>query len=125
MKEYFKAAQKQGDRLADVLSDKVTASATRELMRILNRWHRLYPRHQFRAFQGHGMLSIEVKPQIGMVFAPKHHRTADWQRLDRVDRRARQGAIRLLCNEADAICTAWAGLEWRTGTAETEIMQVP
>ncbi len=44
----------------DQINDDLNAKLEQEIQRCLDDWKRRYPRHSFVAWQGHGMLSVDV-----------------------------------------------------------------
>lgn len=119
-KHIFDLVAERALKKMNKLQEQITVQAERELIKVLVRWHKRYPRHRFRAWQGWGLLVFDVSPPIGEMTRPAHHRTKIWRRIDETPYECRKGAVKDLYDEAAAITMAHAQLEWKIGTFDSD-----
>jgi len=70
----------------------------------LQDWQHRYPRHAFKAWEAHGLLSFEVSP---LILGEKYVEDLSVSRVGRAN------VISDLGDEARAFLDLWNGMEWR------------
>lgn len=103
----FESLNEFVDSSLDKLREEIDRRFEVILRQQLVAWEKRWPNHQFSAWQGHGMLSIEVSPTI-----------CGQSQINQTPNQFRIGAIAELCGEAEAFVSAHCGLEWKVSTSE-------
>lgn len=99
--------QAWAEKQVDALCARLTARWEKELRAELAKWEARFPRHKFKAAQAHGLLIVRVSPPI--------LGENDVENVYEL-----RGAIAELRAMVEAVKTAHANLEWRTGTHESD-----
>lgn len=96
------------DKMIEAAQLQITNHFEKELQRTLDDWGKRYPRHTFTAYQGHGMLSVEISPKIGknsdITYLGGHYL---------------RGAIKVLMEEVDSLVDWHCSLEGKWAVFES------
>lgn len=82
------------------VSDQFAPKFTMAIRAQLLDWQKRFPRHKFHAWEGHGMLSFDVKPAVRGETAVEYLT-------------GERGAIGELGKEAQTFLDVWVKAEWR------------
>lgn len=99
---------------ADKLQKMISIKCQQAIIAQLIEWKKRFPRHDFHAWEGHGLLCFEVSPPILGEDDPADLATRG------------RGAITELGKEAQAFIDKWHGIEYRLTTSPvTGIIRIP
>ncbi len=97
------------DKMIEAAQVQITRHFEEELQRTLDDWGKRYPRHTFTAYQGHGMLSVEISPKIvkesNITYLREYYR---------------RGAIKVLMKEVDSLVDWHCALEGKWAVFESD-----
>lgn len=100
------ALREYAEGQAEIVNEHLCNAFTQLCREVVADWHKRYPRHRFRIWEGHGMMSADISPPLGW------HKSREWEAIEycRVEPR---GAIGTLVREAKALQDAFDNLDER------------
>jgi len=110
--DFFKDLVAYAERRIEKISSEISRRFEEEMQRRLDDWGQRYPRHQFEAYQGHGMLAVRVSPPLGS----DKHKGREWTNIDDLPDHMLRGAIAELYGEVREVIQAHVRLEWKLST---------
>lgn len=113
MKPTLKALQRvreSMERAVDKVRESHEVRCTAAIKRQLQDWEARFPRHQFEAMEGHGMLTFHVSPPVcGETYV-----------ADMGGKYYSRGAIQDIADEANDFLDIWNAMEWRVVSCPTD-----
>lgn len=106
--------EKYAERRLGRFMDEINKRFESEVQRRLDDWARRYPRHRFEAYQGHGMLVVNVSPPLGS----DKYKGRKWTNIDNLPGHMCRGAIADIHEEVRELIEAHVRLEWSVGTGD-------
>lgn len=92
---------------ADIINENLCNAFTQLCRDVVADWSRRYPRHKFRIWEGHGMISTDISPPLG------YHKDKEWEGIVYCSDPKDRGAIGQLSREANALHSAFDDLNFK------------
>lgn len=97
----------------DIVNENLSNAFTRLCQDVVADWQRRYPRHRFRIWEGHGMLSTDVSPPLCRRWVTDSNQ-GSWDEIIYVTvDGAKRGAVATLAAEAQLIHDKFDELDLR------------
>lgn len=95
----------------DIINENLANAFTRLCEEVVADWSRRYPRHRFRIWEGHGMLSTDCSPPLGRLYRTDFNQ-GRWEEItNATGAHLQRGAIAVIWKEANDLHEAFNKLD--------------
>lgn len=109
----------------DIINENLANAFTQLCRDVVADWERRYPRHRFRIWEGHGMISTDCSPPLGRLYRTDFNQ-GRWEEItNATGADLQRGAISILFREAMDIHDAFNDLDLRVRMMITETVGAP